>query len=46
MDFTSLIKKLKKIDDTYEQQLQQIPKEENKLDEGLTLNLSSDELLF
>jgi hypothetical protein len=46
LDFKTLIKKLKEIENAYEQQLQQIPKEKEKLDEGLTINFSSDELLF
>jgi hypothetical protein len=46
LDFKALIKKLKEIEDAYEENSQQIPKEEDKLDEGLTINLSSDELLF
>jgi len=45
LDFKALIKKLKEIEDAYEQQFQQIPKED-KLDKGLTINLSSDEILF
>jgi hypothetical protein len=46
LDFKNLIKKLKEIEDAYEQQFQQTLKEEKKFDEGLTINLSSDEPLF
>jgi len=45
MDFTNLIKKLKEIEDTYEQQFQQILKEQEEEDTP-TSNIHSDELPF
>lgn len=44
LDFTSLIKKLKEIEDSYEQQFQQILKE--KKEELPPITLQSEELLF
>jgi hypothetical protein len=46
LDWTTLIKKLKEIDDAYEQQFQQTQKEEEKLEENQTIYLHSDELPF
>jgi hypothetical protein len=45
LDFKTLIKKLKEIEDTYEQQFQQTLKEEEKK-ELPPINLHLDELLF